>query len=499
VEALSTPEGPPGPELSRSAVGWLADRRLWPVLLLGLALSLGSALRLWLATHDDGIFWPDEIYQSLEPAHRLVFGYGILPWEFQVGARNWAFPGFIALLLKAAALAGLTDPRSYVIVVRAVFCLIGVATAAATFQLASSLGTSALSAAVGASLFALTAPAIFFAPRAMGESASALLVVLGLTLALQPRAGWKLTLGMSLLALAVFLRLQNAIFGLGLVGVLAFGSRKQPALVGLTTFAAGMVVFGVLDAVTWGSFFHSATTYVRTNLVEGRAAGWGTSWIGFYPVTLVRSMGPAGFLMLAFAAMAIRRSFGLWLLAVAFGVAHSLIPHKELRFLLPALPLFCALAGIGLDQVRSLAPVWLFRSLTVLVLASVLLSAATFHRLTFRDLGGPYLEVQPGDSAYDNSGSVNRLLFAANRRPDLCGLEIQSVQLHRTGGYSYLHRPVPLYGPDGPASESGKFNYVIASVGSTAPAQVVAVDGEQALARLPATACRPDPGYAPRL
>ena len=32
-------------------------------------------------------------YQSLEPAHRLVFGYGMLAWEFIEGARNWALPG----------------------------------------------------------------------------------------------------------------------------------------------------------------------------------------------------------------------------------------------------------------------------------------------------------------------------------------------------------------------------------------------------------------------
>ena len=39
---------------------------------------------------DDGIYWPDEIHQSLEPAHRLVFGYGLIAWEFSDGARNWA-------------------------------------------------------------------------------------------------------------------------------------------------------------------------------------------------------------------------------------------------------------------------------------------------------------------------------------------------------------------------------------------------------------------------
>src|SRR5438128_658065 len=116
------------------------ERRLWPLLLLGLSLGIGSALRIWMATHDDGVFWPDEIYQGLEPAHRLIFGYGIVAWEFQEGARNWAFPGFIALVLKGCQMLGVTDPRTYVMAVRAVFCLVGVATAAATYQLARSLG-----------------------------------------------------------------------------------------------------------------------------------------------------------------------------------------------------------------------------------------------------------------------------------------------------------------------------------------------------------------------
>jgi hypothetical protein len=34
----------------------------------------------------------DEVFQFLEPAHRLVFGQGIVPWEFQVGLRNWLIP-----------------------------------------------------------------------------------------------------------------------------------------------------------------------------------------------------------------------------------------------------------------------------------------------------------------------------------------------------------------------------------------------------------------------
>src|ERR1700694_1797806 len=45
--------------------------------LLAAVLALGALPRVFLALTDDGIYWPDEIYQTLEPAHRLVFGYGL--------------------------------------------------------------------------------------------------------------------------------------------------------------------------------------------------------------------------------------------------------------------------------------------------------------------------------------------------------------------------------------------------------------------------------------
>jgi GPI mannosyltransferase 3 len=401
----------------------------------------------------------------------------------------------VALLLKVCSLVGIRDSQTYVVVVRGVFCLIGVATAAATFWLARSLGASALSAAAAASLFALSAPAIFYAPRAMSETAAALVVVLGLTLALRPQArSWQLGLAAALLAIAVMLRLQMAVFGLGLVVVLAAGGRWRPALLVLTVFAAGMLVFGLVDLVTWGSWFHSTVTYVRVNLVEGRSANWGTASIVYYPVVLVRSMGAAGFLMLALAALALRCSPQLWVLGAAFLVAHSLIPHKELRFILPALPVACALAGIGLEQFGELAPAWMSRSLAAAVAVSLLFSAATFHQLTFHDLGS-----QPSTTAYDFGGAANRLLLQANRRPDICGIKVETTLIEWTGGYSYLHQQVPLYRSDGPARESGRYNYVIARAGSVPQEEVVAVDSKQVLARLPVSRCIRDPGFGVNL
>src|SRR5579871_4225667 len=143
-------------------------------LLLIAILATGAALRIWLSFHDDGIYWPDEIYESLEPAHRLVFGYGLVSWEFIEGARNWALPGFVAAVLRLCAAVGLNDPRQYLSAIRLVMSGIGVASAYGSYLLARRLGTSTTFAACAAAFFALAAPAVYFAPRALAETTSAL-------------------------------------------------------------------------------------------------------------------------------------------------------------------------------------------------------------------------------------------------------------------------------------------------------------------------------------
>src|SRR3954470_24118442 len=80
----------------------------WAVALA--AVVAGSALvRLHYGLGDRGIYWPDEIHQSVEQAHRLIYGYGLVPWEFIRGARSWAFPGMLALVLWVGRAVGVSD------------------------------------------------------------------------------------------------------------------------------------------------------------------------------------------------------------------------------------------------------------------------------------------------------------------------------------------------------------------------------------------------------
>ncbi|NMO22499.1 hypothetical protein HG543_47725 [Pyxidicoccus fallax] len=466
--------------------------------LLALVLLAGAAFRIHWALNDEGLYWPDEVYQSLEPAHRLVFGYGLVAWEFVEGARNWALPGLVAGVLGLARLLGGTAPAVYLDVIKCFFALLGVGCAWGSWRLARAYGASELAAAAGAALFALAAVPIYFAPRALSENASALPVVLGLALAL-PRGGSRRAVlgGACLLGLAVLLRLQNGIFCVGLLAVLLAQRRWRAAGEALAVLAGWAFLYGLLDRLTWGGWFHSARVYLEFNVLKDGASAWGTAPFSYYGRVLFQGMAAVTFVTGVLVLLAARRAPGLLAVSALFFALHALQPHKELRFLVPVLPLFTALAGVGLD---SLLVGWSTRGVRIVaalaVTAVAALSGLRAGRLTFGDVG-QYEDSRPQASAWDDAGDINRLLLAASRRDDVCGLKVEVVHLAWTGGYSYLHQPVPLYPPNGPPRGSGLFSHVI-TFPAYAPGEVLAESGPVVLARL-RDGCVPDPGYTWRL
>jgi hypothetical protein len=273
-----------------------------------------------------------------------------------------------------------------------------------------------------------------------------------------------------------------------------WAARRQPRAVArlAAVFAVGALLLGVLDRLTWGHWFQSAFEYLRFNIAEGRSAAWGTSGPAYYALVLGRSMPVLMLVAGPLAVMGFTRSPALAATLLLFVAAHALAAHKELRFLLPALPLLLAAAALGASalQPQGLA----FGAGAALALAA-LFSGLRAHRLTFGDLG-QYEDLKPRASAYDDFGSVNRLLMAAGARPDLCGLKVEGVHLAWTGGYTYLHRKVPLYAHSGPSRAWGMFNYVVTPAPALGRAAPVARDGEWVLGHLGFTGCRADPGFS---
>lgn len=418
------------------------------------AAAVGLVLRAGVALGNAGIYWPDEIYQGPEPAHRLAFGYGALPWEYVAGARTWVWPGLLAAVERLAGEAG------SLIAVRLLMVALSAATLVAAWWLARRLGASPRAAAVTTAALACWPVLIYFAPRALTEEAVALPVTLGLALAL-PRSArpWQVSAGAALLALATAIRLQCGLVEGGLLLVL-FSRRSPTAWLGLGVVASGALALGGLDRLTWGHWFQSVEVYVRFNLLN--PGGWGVLPLGYFLTTYWALPGglAAGLGLLAL--IGGRRSPALLAVVLLFVLAHSLVPHKEFRFVLPILPSVGPLAALGLDELH-------LQRLSYALAAWALLSLLTLPGLTFQQLGayttfrGPTGEATANASAWGDADELDRLMAEAGRQPDLCGLDIPSTSMPWTGGYTYLDRPVPLYTADHPALQ-GSYNYLIAAV-----------------------------------
>jgi len=428
---------------------------------LAALLAAAFALRAWLGLGEMGLYWPDEVRQSLEPAHHIVFGYAVLPWEYVEGARSWAFPGLLAAVLWPLQAVGLDDPAQYLPAFRLLFVLVGVATAGAVWALVRVLGGSPVAALGGAAGFAFAGPIAYFGHRALGETAAALPVAAGFALALAGADAWEraprrarrlLLAGAALLGLAVLVRLQTAVLAAGLLAILAGRRRWRAAAEAAAVLVAAALLLGVLDLVTWGGLFHSVGAYVEFNVLEGGASAFGTQPPWWYGELLLRAMPVVALLLGAGVLAAAGRWPGPVLVVAAFVALHVVTPHKELRFLLPVLPLACALAAVGLERLHRLAPAALA--------AAALVSGLAAPGLTARDVG-LWDQSRPDASAWGRFEQVNRLLLEAHDRPDLCGLKVEAAPQTFSGGLSHLHRDVPYLAAEGPGRASGLFNYVI--------------------------------------
>ena len=131
------------------------------------------------------------------------------------------------------------------------------------------------------------------------------------------------------------------------VAVIAVGGIRQRAhyralLWGL---ALPIVLSGLLDWITWGWPFHSTIMYIYYQSKVSSVAGLNPvySYIGWEAV----AWGLFGVVIVLSALYgALRLPLLFWVAATIF-VVHSLVGHKEYRYISPALPLIMTLAGVG--------------------------------------------------------------------------------------------------------------------------------------------------------
>ena len=419
------------------------------VALAGLVLA-AFALRQLAALLVPSVDSPDEIFQFQEQAHRLVYGTGLTPWEFQLGARSWLLPGVIAGLMEFSRLFG-DGPDIYVPVIAGACSMVAVIPVVCCFLWCRRwFGLTA--AIAGGLAVALDPELVYFGARTLSEVVAAHLLVLGLYL-LEP--GYRVTSprrlfgGGATLALVFVLRLQLAP---AVVLIAAWGTIGAPRARALAV-AGGcfgvLAVIALLDTVTLGYPFASTWRYVVYNAYYGVSSTFGVA------PTLAYLLAALGILRFQFTALAVLVLIGArrMLLPVAAALlivaVHSVVAHKEYRFIYPAIVLLALAAGTGLAAVVAWAERRLRGKARWRVLAGPAaagLAVGAWCLLSALTWTGPAMAAL----RYRVHDYLAAASFVAHDGRGLCGIGLYGLDgadWVAYGGYSRFHRPVRMYWP----------------------------------------------------
>ncbi len=406
-----------------------------PALALAAILLLALVVRLAVAWTQVYVVFLDETFQYFEQAHRLAFGSGIVPWEFFDGARSWLLPGIIAGIMRATSVFS-TDPMLYVRITRSLCVVLSLSVVYVGYCLARQRD-GGRGAVVTGLVCALWFELIYFAPAVLNEviatHCAIVAVWLGDTAGQRER---RLLAAGALFGLAVLLRMQYA--PALLVAALwqyrlDLSRWKWLVLGGL---AVTLPLGGVLDALTWGAPFQSLWVNLMRNSLQGVASSLSKQPWSYYPqFELAAWQLAAPLLALVLVGAWQAPAFGLMALVVV--VAHSVVPHKEYRFIYLALACAPIFVGLGIATIIT----WLERHRGVAFARIALVTLLLFS------LGSSGYAATHGILAarWHWLRADIEVFLAAHDRSGICGLAVKDIPKFGTGGYTYLNRNVPLY------------------------------------------------------
>jgi phosphatidylinositol glycan class B len=472
----------------------------WALIGLAVLVAMAIILRLVPIIVVPSVNWWDEVFQSTEQAHRLVYGYGLVPWEFQLGARSWLLPGVIAGLLELARLIG-DGPDYYLPLIATVFAALAAAPVYCCFQWCRRR-YGLTGAFVGAAVVAIAPELVYFGARALSEVIAAHLLMIAFYL-LEP--GYKvdsrrrIAAAAALFALACLLRIQLA----PVAAVMALWPSEAGWRHLLPLAAGGLAVLalgGLLDALTLGYPFASIWRYVLYNVHYGVSSYFGTEPWDFYLLGEFGLWGGISTVVLLAAGFGGWRMPALLAGTVVIVAVHSIIAHKEYRFIYPAVLLVTIMVGMGFARLSQEGA----RILRDRAVASRAGPACAVLLLGYWVIAAAH--VWTGETMVSLRLRVHDNLAAASftaRMPALCGLGLYGVKGQdwaRYGGYTMLHRPVPLFWPEDERelkAAAPAFN-VLLYTSESAPAelgyQTIACFGKTCVARRPGScAAMPQP------
>ncbi len=395
------------------------------------ALALAAMLRA-VASIPFAVGWFDEIWQYLEPAWHLVEGPWVQTWDYRSGIRSWLIPELLALPMGAGhALA--PETTFHLTLVRLMLAALSLVVVGAATALGLKL--SRLHGAMAGFVTAIWFELIFFGPRALSEpiGLAPLMGAVWLLAARRAAPGpGQFAFAGLLMGLSFVARIHYAPALL----VLAICTAKRDWRGAWTPLIAGGLVALGIDAaanLAMGAVpFQWVVESVRINIVENRAAAYGLSPVTGYlslfvfywhfalvPIVLLAWLGAKRYPVLA------------WM-AVAHLAFHSMIGHKEYRFVLLTAVLLIILAAIGTADLLRRVP---RRRLMIAVAGATAVWAG----------GSAALAAGNFRPNWSMEAGLADALERAGRPEKTCGLALYRPRATVAGSYALYRRATPIY------------------------------------------------------
>ena len=236
-------------------------RWFWPLLAGGFALRVAAALG------GDFSLRHDEDFQVLEQAHRLVWGYGLVPWEFGVGARSWLTVLPAALPLAICKFLGLESPDQYTEAVEIFHAALSMSVPVGLFVFARNhYGEAAgrVSLVLGCFWHELA----LFAPHALSEFYGAYFIFAALALMSRRPSRMRAAAVGALLGFGIVFRFPYGLAAAAAAAAWIFalserkdGSAAQAVRAGIIGGAVPALAFLAADWAAWGRPGHSLLMY----------------------------------------------------------------------------------------------------------------------------------------------------------------------------------------------------------------------------------------------
>lgn len=446
------------------------DRALWAILAVALVFRGALSSRMT-------VLHADEVWQYLEPAYGLVTGSWVRAWEFHAGLRGWFVPVLIAPALALGhAIAPATQLHLYLM--RAMLSVLSLGIVLAWYDLGRPLGRG--HALIAAWVAAIWCEVFYFGVRPSAEGIGMALLFPAMALAQRlrhrPQRNMAMLLGL-LLALGFVVRFHY-LPAIALVAIWSLGREWRrvlpPVLFG---FAGGIVLGGLCDVITGHPPLLWIWRSIAFNVVAGGAAMFGTQPPWWFAQFQIETWGWATLAIVPLIAIGLWRQpkTGAMLLAIALAIyaPHSLIAHKEYRFVIMATTTLVLLAAIGSVELATIARLRFPRAMpgeqpTLVALGAGWMALSVAVALT------------PVFIAYWGQGAIAfNTLVVAGEQPGICGLGLYNQPNHPALADSMLNRQVPALlfdGPEAPAQARamlGRYNVAIAAQldGAALPAQ----------------------------